>query len=468
MVGIMPRRLDLIPLPASIQWLGGSELPIAIGSSPVCRETLTEEGFAPEGYALRITCEGASVKASTALGLAHGRQTWLQLVAQAEREGNGLPNIVIEDEPRFPWRGGHLDVCRHFFPLETVKRYIDWLAWYKFNVFHWHLTEDQGWRLEIEKYPRLTEIGAWRDDGDGGRYGGFYTQDEVREIVSYAAERNITVVPEIELPGHAMAALAAYPDLGCAGREIQVETSWGIFEDVFCPGKERVFAFFEGVLDEVCAIFPSVYIHIGGDECPKTAWNACPDCQKRMADEGLGDAEELQSYVVRRVESYLLGRGRRLIGWDEILEGGLAPEATVMSWRGEEGGITATRAGHDVIMCPNSHCYLDHKQIDDPNETVGQPDEVCTLANAYSYEPLPKGLEGVNEARILGSQANIWTEYIRDTRELEYAAFPRLCALAEVFWSPSGKRDLESLRKRLAGHVSMLENDGVRCCKKDL
>lgn len=464
----MPRRLDLVPLPRSIQWLGGDELRLAAGASPSCQEALVDEGYAPEGYALKVTAKGPYLEASTPLGLAHGRQTWRQLIAQAGREGCGVPNIVIEDEPRFPWRGGHLDVCRHFFPLETVKRYIDWLSWHKFNVFHWHLTEDQGWRLEIEKYPRLTEIGAWRDDGAGGRYGGFYTQDEAREIVAYAAERNITVVPEIEIPGHAIAALAAYPELGCQGRELEVETGWGIFEDVFCPGKEEVFSFFEEVLEEVCAIFPSIYIHIGGDECPKTAWRGCPDCQKRMADEGLGDEEALQSYVIRRVEKYLLSKGRRLIGWDEILEGGLAPQATVMSWRGEEGGITASRAGHDVIMCPNSHCYLDHKQIDDPNETVGRPDDVCTLANAYSYEPVPQELESSDQARILGSQANAWTEYIRDTQELEYAMFPRLCALAEVFWSPPEKRDLAGLRQRLVGHVAMLESVSIRCCTKDL
>ena len=351
-----PRRLDLIPLPVDIQWQEAPGFVLVDGVDPEPETAFVSDGLTAEAYTLTIAQDGILLEAGAINGIAHGRQTLRQLVAQAQREGTELPAVVIHDAPRFPWRGGHLDVCRHFFQMEAVKAYIDWLAWHKLNVFHWHLTEDQGWRLEIKKYPKLTEIGAWRDDGEGGKYGGFYTQDEAREIVAYAAERHITVVPEIEVPGHAVATLAAYPELGCLEKELPVETTWGIFDDVYCPGKEKLFEFLEDVFEEVCEIFPSTYIHVGGDECPKTRWKTCPNCQSRMKEEGLSDEEELQSYTIRRVEKLLLDRGRRLIGWDEILEGGLAPQATVMSWRGEEGGITAARAGHDVIMCPESHC----------------------------------------------------------------------------------------------------------------
>lgn len=457
----------MIPYPAEVVWRDDEPgLPLADGRTPELQHQ-TEAGLDDEAYVLTISARGAVLQSSTARGAAWGEQTWRQLAAQAKREGGVLPAVTIRDAPRFRWRGGQLDVCRHFFPLETVKAYIDWLAWHKLNVFHWHLTEDQGWRLEIQKYPRLTEIGAWRDDGAGGRYGGFYTQDEAREVVAYAAQREITVVPEIEVPGHALAALAAYPELGCVGQLMEVETRWGVFDDVYCPGNERVFEFLEDVFEEVCALFPGAYVHVGGDECPKTRWKSCSRCQERMRVEGLADEEALQSYTIRRVEEILQARGKKLIGWDEILEGGLAPQATVMSWRGEEGGITAARAGHDVIMCPNSHCYLDHKQIDDAGETVGRPMDVCVLNQCYGYDPLPAAL-GPDEARhVLGSQANLWSEYVRTPEELEYALFPRLCALAEVFWSPRRDRDAGEFRSRLAGHLQLLEKDGIRPCRKD-
>lgn len=459
------QTLDLIPYPAKVTRKEGVVGPLAAGSAALIHERDSKLG--PEAYRLDLSEAGASATASSDRGAAWAERTWDQLRAQAERENwERFPAITIEDAPRFSWRGGHLDVCRHFFSLETVKAYIDWLAWHKFNVFHWHLTEDQGWRLEIQKYPKLTEIGAWRDDGAGGRYGGFYTQDEAREIVAYAAERHLTVVPEIEVPGHAVAALAAYPELGCNGTALEVETRWGIFDDVYCPGNEAVFTFLEEVLDEVCAIFPGTYVHVGGDECPKTRWKSCAKCQDRMRAEGLADEEALQSYTIRRVEEMLLARGRKLVGWDEILEGGLAPQATVMSWRGEEGGITAARAGHDVIMCPNSHCYLDHKQIDSPDETVGRPMDVCTLEQCYSYDPMPADLEEGRRHHVLGSQANLWSEYVRDPGELEYAMFPRLSALAEVFWSPAETRNPESFQQRLVGHLHWLGERGVSYCPK--
>lgn len=467
---MQPDRLNLVPFPADIAWReGDAGLALDGTAVPELKTRIDEQlALADEGYRLAISESGAVLEASTPRGAAHGQQTFDQLLAQSRREGTPLPPVTIEDAPRFSWRGGHLDVCRHFFPLETVKAYIDWLAWHKFNVFHWHLTEDQGWRLEIKKYPRLTEIGAWRQGGGGERYGGFYTQEEAREVVDYAAQRQIVVVPEIEVPGHAVAALAAYPELGCLGKELSVETTWGVFEDVYCPGKESVFTFLEDVFDEVCEIFPSAYIHVGGDECPKKRWETCPDCQKRISDESLSDVEALQSYTIRRVEELLLARGRKLIGWDEILEGGLAPQATVMSWRGDVGGITAAQAGHDVIMCPNSHCYLDHKQIDDPDETVGRPMDVCTLEKCYQYEPLPAALKEAQAGQVLGSQANVWTEYIRTPKELEYAVFPRLCALSEVFWSQPQRRDFGDFKHRLQGHVEQLGERGIDYCDKDL
>ena len=429
--------LALIPYPVRVEFSEGDGLTVPNEGLPSCHENLNDHLDLPQhGYRLQITESGATLESPDAAGLFHGRQTLKQLAAQARREDGRIPALSIIDFPRFPWRGAHLDVCRHFFSLDTVKAFIDRMALHKLNVFHWHLTEDQGWRLEIKKYPKLTEVGAWRTGPDGERYGGFFTQDEAHEVVAYAAERHITVVPEIEIPGHSIAALAAYPELGCLEKPMEVETAWGIFDDVYCPGKESVFRFFEDVLSEVCAIFPSTYIHIGGDECPKTRWKTCPLCQERMRAEGLASEEALQSYTIRRTEKFLLDQGRKLIGWDEILEGGLAPQATVMSWRGTEGGIAAASAGHDVIMTPNSHCYLDHKQIDDPAETVCRPEDVCTLQHCYTYEPVPPSLEGDQIAHVLGSQANVWTEYIRNPEELDYAVFPRLCALSEIFWSP--------------------------------
>ncbi len=314
-----------------------------------------------------------------------------------------VPACIIEDEPRFVYRGMHLDVGRHMFPVATIKRYIDMLALHKMNTFHWHLTEDQGWRIEIKKYPKLTEIGAFRNETvvghagrpplvfDGKRYGGFYTQDEVRDVVAYAKSKFITVIPEIEMPGHAMAALASYPELSCTGGPFEVNTKWGVMDDVFCAGKEETFTFLQDVLTEVIDLFPGTYIHVGGDECPKARWEKCPLCQKRIKDEGLKDEHELQSYFIQRIEKFLSSKGRKLIGWDEILEGGLAPEATVMSWRGTKGGIAAAKQKHDVIMTPSSHVYLDYYQC----EPAGQPLAIggyLPLEKVYSFNPMPEEL----------------------------------------------------------------------------
>lgn len=421
-----------------------------------------------EGYTLMVTGKRVELRSPSPAGLFRGVQTLRQLMPpQVEVEGGlagevlpQVPACFITDEPRFSYRGMHLDVCRHFFTVDEVKRYLDILALHKFNTFHWHLTDDQGWRIEIKKYPELTATGSQRKEtltGHGGRppftydgkpHSGYYSQEEAREIVMYAAERYITVIPEIEMPGHAVAALASYPWLSCTGNKIEVQTRWGVMEDVFCAGSDTVFAFLEGVLDEVMEIFPSEYIHIGGDECPKTRWEKCSACQQRIRKEGLSDEHELQSWFITRIEKYLNAHGRKIIGWDEILEGGLAPDATVMSWRGISGGIEAARMGHDAIMTPTTHAYLDYYQ----GEPAGEPLAIggyLPLKRVYSFEPLPDELSADEQKHILGLQGNLWTEYISTMSHLEYMAFPRAFAIAETAWTPYLKKDFEEFLARL-------------------
>ena len=430
-----------------------------------------------EGYKLTIDEKGVSIHANNGAGLFYGAQTLLQLLTENSKE---IPFVTITDYPRFAYRGLHLDVGRHMFPPEFIKKYIDLLAHHKFNRFHWHLTEDQGWRLEIKKYPKLQEIGAYRKETvighartadrnnkknyDGKRYGGFYTQEEVKEIVKYAADRYVTIIPEIELPGHALAALSAYPNLGCTGGPYEAATTWGVFDDVFCAGKEETFQFLEGVLDEVVELFPSQYIHIGGDECPKTRWEKCPHCKKRMKDEKLKDTHELQSYFIQRVEKYLNGKNRQIIGWDEILEGGLAPNATVMSWRGEEGGIAAAKQNHDVIMTPGNWCYFDHYQDTSKTEPLAIGN-YTPVSEVYSYEPVPPQLNAQEAKHILGAQANVWTEYIPTSDHVEYMVYPRACAMAEVVWSPKESRDYNDFLTRLEVHFTRLDEWKVNYAK---
>jgi len=421
-----------------------------------------------EGYTLSVTNRNIVLKSPSAAGLFRGVQTIRQMLPpEVETEGGlageaaaTVPGCYIEDAPRFSYRGMHLDVSRHFFTVEEVKRYLDIMALHKFNVFHWHLTDDQGWRIEIKKYPELTTVGSQRSEtlvGHGGRppftfdgtpHGGYYTHEQVKEIVKYASDRFITVIPEIEMPGHAVAALASYPWLSCTGKRLDVQTRWGVFDDVFCAGKDTVFAFLEDVLDEVTGLFPSEYIHIGGDECPKVRWETCPACQKRIRDEGLEDEHELQSWFITRMENYLSTLGRKIIGWDEILEGGLAPGATVMSWRGISGGIQAARMNHDVIMTPTTHMYLDYYQT----EPAGEPLAIggyLPLERVYSFEPLPDELTAEEQKYILGLQGNVWTEYISDISHLEYMAFPRAFAISETGWTPAMKKDFEEFLARL-------------------
>jgi hexosaminidase len=408
-----------------------------------------------EGYQLKVSARGLSIRAQTPAGIFYGIQTLRQLLpAQllgASAPANTtqrLPGVDIEDKPRFALRGFMLDVGRHFFPKSEILRVLDLLALHKFNRFHWHLTEDQGWRVEIKKWPKLTQVGAWRDDKEG-RYGGFYTQDELREVVAYAAERHITVVPEIEMPGHSGAALAAYPQLGCTGGPYKVQTEWGVHNDVFCPGKESTFAFIADVLDEVCAIFPSPEIHIGGDECPKERWHAHDLCQRRMKEEGLADEKALQSYFIKRVAGMLKARGRRMVGWDEICEGGLAEGATVQWWINPDPVAEAGRQGHSLICSNYVDTYLD------------QMHTAVSNRHLYEFQPYPPKLPAALHSAVLGIESPLWTEGVPTRKELDFQAFPRLCALAENLWLQESQKNYEAFDQRLQRHYARLESLGV-------
>ena len=411
-----------------------------------------------ENYQLEITKQGISIKYGDRGGLMYALQSLDQWM-EDQSQNIQLKGVNIIDSPRFAYRGVHLDCSRHFFTIPEIKAFLDQLAVLKFNTFHWHLTDDQGWRLEIKQYPKLTEIGAWRDstvighysrsprEYDHIRYGGFYTQEEAKEIVRYAAERGITVMPEIELPGHARAALAAYPEMGCTGAQLPVEGLWGVFDDVFCTQPETI-QFLKNILAEVIAVFPSETIHVGGDECPKTRWDVCPKCLKVRNEQGLHDSHELQSYVIREMEAFLNANGRNLMGWDEILEGGLAENAQVMSWRGTEGGIAAAKMHHPVVMTPGSHCYFDHYQSTNPNEPLAIGG-YTPLEKVYTFNPLPEGLTAEEQTYILGAQANIWTEYLPDMKSVQYNVFPRLAAMSQVLWTDN-KPDYSSFVARMA------------------
>lgn len=437
-----------------------------------------------EGYLLLVSDEAVEIKAKTSQGLFYGIQSLLQLLPPAITLDDPtlvpgdvewtIPSVRIEDYPRYEYRGMHLDVARHFFPVEFIKRYIDLMAMQKMNRFHWHLTEDQGWRIEIKQYPKLTEVGAWRDSTlighhgsdqyDDIRYGGFYSHEEIKEVVQYANNRYITVIPEIEMPGHSSAALKAYPSLGCEpDKNYKLQSDWGVFEDIYCPSEET-FIFLENVLTEVIDLFPSKYIHIGGDEAPKTAWENSELAQQVIKREGLKNEHELQSYFITRIEEFLNSKGRQIIGWDEILEGGLAPNATVMSWRGIEGGIEAAQKGHNVIMTPTSHVYLDYYQADPETEPLAIGG-FTPLEDVYNYEPTPDTLTKEESKFILGAQGNVWTEYMHTGNKVEYMAFPRAVALAEVVWSPKEKRNWFSFWGRLQPYFQRLENMEVNAAQ---
>ena len=439
-----------------------------------------------EGYTLSVNENGIDIKASGKEGFFYGIQTLFQLLPAQIYSKNkilgvewSVPYAEIKDAPRFSWRGMHLDVSRHFFPVEFIKRYIDYIAMHKMNVFHWHLTDDNGWRIEIKKHPKLTSVSAWRTDQEdrqwndrppcdpAGRkvYGGFYTQEQIREIVAYAADRQVTVVPEIEMPGHVSEVLAAYPELGCTGGVHYVK-SGGYWPnvDIFCAGNDKVFSFLEDVLDEVTELFPSEYIHVGGDEADKIHWRSCPKCQARIKVEGLGDEAELQGWFMKRIQKHLVSRGRKLIGWDEILEGGLATGSAVMIWHGTEYGIRAAKMGHDVVMTPVSHCYFDFYQ-NHPELEKEASGGYTTLKKVYSYEPVPECLTGNEKKRILGAQGNVWTEYMPEDNHVEYMIMPRMSALSEVLWSPAGSRSWSNFLGRIQEQFRRFDFAGINYCR---
>ena len=494
------KEIDVIPMPRSVEYHSGNftispETKFYTNLSAESRQALTDylEGtslssvpFAEsatgnngielnlcdssivtgnEAYRIEIVKKGVRLSANTETGIFYGLQTLLQLLNNGDNKT--LPALTINDSPRFPYRGLHLDVSRHFFDKEFVKKQLNAMAYFKMNRLHWHLTDGAGWRIEIKKYPRLTSFAAWRpfdklnDWWVGGRtfceqddpraVGGYYTQDDIREVVAYAAERHITIIPEIEMPGHSEEVLATYPELSCSGKPY-------VNAD-FCIGTEKTFEFLENVLLEVIDLFPSEYIHIGGDEASKSSWNTCPRCQKRMADEHLNSVEELQSYMIHRIEKFLNDHGRKIIGWDEIIEGGLSPTATVMSWRGEEGGIKAVKAGNQAIMTPGKYCYLDAFQ-DAPNTQPMAIGGYLTLEKVYSFEPVPDSLSTKEAKLILGVQGNVWTEHIPTPEHYEYMIYPRILALAEIGWSPSEVKKWDNFHTRALQAVNILREQG--------
>ena len=422
-----------------------------------------------EGYRLSVTPTRILITSGSEAGLFYGGVTLSQLLPADPRPTHEVSCIEIEDLPRFPWRGLLLDPARHFMPPEFVKKFIDIMALHKFNTLQLHLTDDQGWRLEIRKYPLLTRIGSIRKEsprhgdrsqGDGPPYGPFfYTQDQIRELVAYGQARHVTLLPEFEIPGHFLSALTAYPELSCRGGGLEVRTRWGVEPDILCAGNDASLEFVKDVLSEICELFPSRFIHIGGDECPRARWKECPKCQARIKALGLKDEAQLQTWLNSRIEEFLATKGRRMIGWDEILEGGLTPGAAVMSWRGTEGGLAAAGAGHDVVMSPTTHCYFDYAQGRGP----GEPESIggfIPLRTVYEFEPIPESLPETRRNHILGAQGNIWTEYMWTPRDVEYFTFPRAVALAEVTWSPA-TRDYDGFLKRLAVHLKRLDRLGV-------
>lgn len=466
-----------------LHFLTGNELTIVSSAnskniSLQINKAMCEE-IGTEGYKLEVKPSGIEISANNSTGIFYGLQSLQQLIAlncPVEENGKSIlvPSVSIVDFPRFGWRGLMLDVSRYFFDKEFIKKYIDQMAVYKYNVFHWHLTDDPGWRIEIKQYPELTGVGAWRvprtgvfysmpvpESNEKPTYGGYYTQNDIKEIIKYAADRFITIVPEIDIPGHSRSLIAAYPQASCSGRQISVyagETG-GPGENVLCAGNEANFEMLDNIIGEVAALFPGKYIHIGGDEVNKEFWEGCPKCQKVMADNGLKDEHGLQSYFIKRVEKIVESKGKQLIGWDEILDGGLAPNATVMSWRGMEGGIKAASEGHEVVMTPTDFCYLDYMQGDPATEGFPSLWSKLRLSKVYSFEPVP---EGVDPKYILGGQGNVWTEMIEDKRQVEYMTWPRAMALSEVFWSPKEKRNQEDFLQRLEQNLPLLDKNETK------
>ena len=428
-----------------------SELLINYGKNKNVIQLIKNKSLKEEEYFLSISKNKILIEASTAKGQMHGIQSIRQLIPRKTK--NNTTKILIKcmeihDYPKFKWRGLLLDCCRHFMEKDFVKKYIDLLAYHKMNVLHWHLTEDQGWRIEIDKYPKLTEIGAWRKDKNGDIYGGYYSKEDIREIVEYAKTRHIEIIPEIELPGHSVAAIASYPNLSCTGKKINVETDWGVFKDIYCAGEDSVFTFLEGVLSEVVELFPSKYIHIGGDEAPKYRWENCSKCQKRILENKLKDEHELQSYFIQRIEKFLAKKGKKIIGWDEIIDGGIPENAVVQSWRGTQGGITAAENQHYAIMSPTSHCYFDYDL------------EAINLEKVYSFSPIPNDLDTIYHKYILGGECNMWSERAPQEK-VDSKVFPRILAMSEVLWGEK-EDNYDNFLKRVEKHYLKLEYLGVK------
>jgi len=479
-----------------LQSFYGFQLKVTVGTGAKNAITLVNtQKDAPKGtYTLESSSNGVVINGANEEGVFYGVQSLIQLLPIEKNNTLTIPAVSIQDQPRFSYRGLHLDEGRHFLGIDFVKKYIDFIAMYKLNTFHWHLTEDQGWRIEIKKYPKLTTVGGYRNatiigryPGKGSsntKYGGFYTQAQIKEIVKYAADRFVTIIPEIEMPGHASAAIAAYPELSCFPNESTpaiptmhskatlealkkpgtkiVQETWGVFDDVFAP-TENTFTFLQNVLDEVMVLFPSTYIHIGGDECPKESWKRSEFCQKLIKEKGLKDEHGLQSYFIGRIEKYLNSKGRQIIGWDEILEGGLAPNATVMSWRGEKGGIEAAKEKHNVIMTPGGWMYFDHQQNKkEDSVTIGG---YTTIQKVYSYDPLPKEMDPADHKYVLGAQANLWTEYISNTAKAEYMVFPRISALSEVLWTNKENKSWPSFERKLLHEFKRYDNFKINYSK---
>jgi len=444
--------MNLIPLPEAVEVFPG----LTTLRSPV--QDVHNPAFGPEGYRLTLRDGTAVVESSSPAGAFYARQTLGQIT---DEHGTQLPQCQITDSPRFSWRGVMLDCSRNYFSTEFLLHFLDLMALHKLNRFHWHLTDDQAWRLEIPGMPEVTGSGSHRLDlriegPPEPAFQGTYSAADVRRVVEHAASLHITVVPEIETPGHVRALLASHPELSCRGRPVDVAPTYGVHEDVLCAGNDEVFTYLGKVYDHVAALFPGPWVHAGGDECPKVRWTDCPRCQKRMADEGLADEEALQGWFMKRVAGMLADRGKTMVGWDEILEGGCSPDSVIMSWRGMEGGATAAKAGHGVVMAPQTEgCYLDHKAEDSPR-SAGRLG-IATLETGYAFDPVPPNLTNAERTRILGAQANLWTEAVYWGDHVEFMAFPRLCALAETFWTPVERKDLGGFRQRLAVHRSRLD-----------
>ena len=477
---------------ASLRPATGFKIPVSLGSKSTASNgaivfICEANSDSAESHTLEVSPECVAITANSAAGAFYATRSLLQLFpvdifrsAKIADSDWTVPSVLIKDSPRFAWRGMHFDSARYFMPKNFILKFLDLMALHKLNVFHWHLTEDQGWRLEIKKYPKLTEVSAWRKETVSGHYnnhprrfdntphGGFYTHDDVREIVAYAAARHITVLPEIEMPGHTVAVLAAYPELGCTGGPYEVNPLWGVKDDVFCAGDDKVFEFLENVLSEVMDLFPSEYIHIGGDECPKKRWKECPKCQERIKNEGLKDEDELQSYFITKMEKFINSRGRRIIGWDEILEGGLAPNAAVMAWRGVKGGVKAAELDHDVVFATNEYTYFDYYQSEDKFKEPVAIGGFLPLEKVYAHEPIPEEIPKDKHHLVLGAQAQLWSEYIPTPKHMEYMAFPRLCALSEIVWTNAEKKDYEGFKERLEVFSKTLDVLDVNYAKVSL